>query len=111
MSHNFHIGQDVVCIKTHSKGIVKEGDVFTVKGLRESTCKCNDIEIHVGIYDTLGYNSYRNSCMICGWQGELTTSNVWWFSNILFAPLDTLTDISEIEEILNQPIEELFKVK
>jgi hypothetical protein len=47
---NWHIGQDIVCIKTHSRGFATKGTVYTIK-----------------------------------------------------SPLDTLVNISELTEVLNEP--------
>ena len=98
MSYNFYIGQDIVCIKTHSQGLVKEGDIFTVKGVKASFCKCKIVILNVGL---LSKSIYAH-CAVC--ECEIESDMYHWFSESLFAPLDTLTDISEIEEILNEPI-------
>jgi len=97
---NWYIGQDIVCIKTHSVGLVKEGNTFTIKGLREGFCKCYKTLINVGV-------SHPNStgmvgCNICnnGFQAH----GIAWFDEKLFAPLDTLCNISELTEILTEPI-------
>lgn len=110
MSHNFHIGQDVVCIKTHSEGIVKKGSVYVIKGLKLGCCT---IFVDVGIKapNLNGSGTFEVNCFKCKKITYCHTDNTHWIGASLFAPLDTLTDISEIEEILNQPIEELFKVK
>ena len=103
-NHNWYIGQDIVCIKTHSKGVVKEGNVYTIKSLQSSTCNCQKVYIDVG-------NTHKYNNMQCGVCDTIFISNcIYWHSETLFAPLDTLTDISEIEEILNLPIEQLFKL-
>jgi len=104
MSHNFHIGQDVVCIKTHSNNKVKEGDVFTIKALKAGFCNCTKVLVHIGQFD----KGIIERCPDCNITNK-AVDDIRWFCASLFAPLDTLTDISEIEEILNQPIEELFK--
>ena len=46
---NWRIGQDIVCVKTHPKGVVKEGELYTIKALRTTTCKCSEVEIDVGV--------------------------------------------------------------
>lgn len=102
--HNWYIGQTIVCIKTHSLGVVKEGEVFTIKDLRKSICKCTGIEINVGIIcDGNSGDSYMIKCRDCN-TSVIEDSPIYWFCESLFAPLDTLVDISEIEELLSQPI-------
>ena len=99
-NHNWYIGQDVVCIKSHSMGLVKEGEIFTIQSLR----KCCRVSMQVGV-------RCPNESSHCGKCYEVfCPSSMQWFSETLFAPLDTLTDISEIEEILKQPIETLYQL-
>lgn len=106
-NHNWYIGQDIVCIKTHSRGHVKEGETYIIKSLREGFCKCTKVQISIGMKSN---NNYQ-SCTRCGITMVKKGDNSIWFSERLFAPLDSLTDISEIQEILNQPIEQLFQIK
>lgn len=94
MNHNWFINQDIVCIKTHSTGIVKEGEVFTIKALQ----KCCTISMQVGVINP----KTSTYCTYCNFN--FYPHPEVWFSETLFAPLDTLTDISEIEEILKQPL-------
>jgi len=108
MNHNWYIGMDIVCIKTHSEGVVKEGEVFTIKALRKPCC---NVQIDIGKDLNYTGGTFSTSCAVCKKITNNGTDATAWISHRLFAPLDTLTDISEIEEILNQPIEELFKIK
>lgn len=81
---NFHVGQKVVCIKSHSQGVVKEGITYTIKGIRIN-CKCSSFVFDVGIVSsrTGGF------CLSCGSVTPLQ-HGIWWISNTLFAPLDTM---------------------
>lgn len=104
---NWHIGMDIVCIKTHSKGLIKEGDIFTIESLRQGCCS---IQIDIGINDTDEACNYTTICTDCGGIINNGSSSTLWFHECLFAPLDSLVNISEIEEILSQPIETLFEI-
>ena len=104
-NHNWYIGQDIVCIKTHSQGVVKEGNVYTIKSLSGALCKCSHVMIDVGIKQ----DYELGECPNCKTH-NIPLNGIMWIYEALFAPLDTLTDISEIEEILNQPIEQLFQI-
>ena len=98
---NWHIGQEIVCIKTHSKGVVKRGKIYTIKGLKESACKCQEIEIDVGIlFDRTIYNG-PSYCLICNWRGN-TVEEAWWLSETIFAPLEYNQDA--INELLEEPV-------
>ena len=88
----WHIGQDVVCIKDHSRGKVKEGKVYTIKSLRSVCC---DVEIDVGIVAT----REKSQCK-CGFISN--NYGTCWLSEHLFKPLDELSDISELLEVLNK---------
>lgn len=94
----WYIGQPIVAIKNHPQGVFKKGDEFVIKGLRESICRCKeiDIDIDIGLYDETA-NAVQ--CDACGYF-SLTSNKTWWFSESRFAPLDT--DISELTEILTQ---------
>lgn len=100
MESRFYIGQDVVCIRSHSEGRVKEGEVFVIRGLMASPCKCGVLVLDVGI------NSNGNERYKCVYCGDIVKKhpNVFWFGNALFKPLDELADISELTEVLEKPI-------
>lgn len=87
----WHIGQDIVCIKSHSQGAVKEGEVFTIKGLRKNCCA---IEINIGMSMPMGVIL---NCRHCG--SNKHSDGVYWLRENLFAPLEA--DLSEIYEYLN----------
>ena len=86
----WHIGQDIVCIKSHSKGLVKEGDVFTIKGIRGLCCET--------VFDIGKHTDCIFGLCECGelWDTHL----IAWFNAKLFKPLDELSDISELLEVL-----------
>lgn len=107
--HNWFINQDIVCIKTHSEGVVIEGNVYTIKSLRK-TCCIVQIDIGAKAPDLNGSTLFESRCRECKKTTYNHTDNTYWIAERLFVPLDTLTDISEIEEILSQPIETLFKI-
>ena len=104
-NHNWKIGQDIVCIKTHSNGVVMEGEIYTIKALKEGFCRCGLIVIHIGKFSKGMYDI----CPDCKATAR-ATDDILWLWDGLFAPLDTLTDISEIEAILSQPIETLYQI-
>lgn len=88
----FYIGQDIVCIKDHSKGKVKKGEVYNIKSLRMVCC---EVEIDVGIVDIGETTKCR-----CGFSSS--NHGIYWLSESLFKPLDELSDISELLEVLNK---------
>lgn len=94
---NWYIGQDIVAIKNHSQHKFNEGDLFTIKGLRDSLCKCGHVLIDIGFKSSsIPSNSV---CVTCKIKSE-NISGIWWFSETNFRPLDELADISELTEIL-----------
>lgn len=92
---NWYIGQEIVCIKSHSKNAVVKDRIYTIKGIRS---KCCHNQLDVGVTTDIT-NFY---CRSCG--HEYNDIGVWWISEKLFAPL---MDISELESILNQQKEKV----
>lgn len=95
----------IVCIKTTAKQNVKEGEIFTIKSLCR-LCNCDIVAIDIG----LRTHFELGTCSICR-LSDIPINHIWWLHEMYFAPLDTLTDLTEINEILSQPVEELFKIK
>lgn len=91
---NWYIGQDIVCVKTHSRGVVKEGNVYTIKSLKDSECKCGGVLIHVGVSAT----TKNSECIKCGHFSP--NNGQWWLKEFLFSPLDELANIDELNEVL-----------
>lgn len=108
MSYNFHIGQDVVALINHSQGVFKKDDLFTIIGLRKALCKCNMQEVNIGIKIPTNYSQIYYDCRCCNTINIPKQDSGWWFAEECFAPLNELTDISELQEVLEQP---LFQVK
>ena len=102
MSYNFHIGQDIVALKDHSQGAYKKDDVFTVKGLMESFCNCGGVLVDIG----LTKKKYFMRCKKCMYRVENNTNSKWFMANN-FAPLDSLTNIEELTQVLEQPLYQL----
>jgi len=89
----WHIGQDVVSLINHHQCDLKKGDVKTIRGLKQGCC--NKVLLDVGI--EINKNRLSN-CVTCGKQ---TPSNgIGWLSEKVFKPLDELSDISELLEVL-----------
>lgn len=96
------IGMTVVCIKTHSQGAVKEGDVRKIKGMRINCC--GNLVLDVGIIaDTTRFNYLTiGERYYCTSKRHLETfDGIWWINNLLFRPLEDLYN-TEIEELMNE---------
>lgn len=97
---NWYIGQDVVAIRNQLQGDFKKGDVFTIKALRGSTCACNEVEIDIGNREDT--NTLTN-CPTCKTKYS-NGNNINWYSELSFAPLDSIADISALTEVLTKEI-------
>lgn len=80
---NWYIGQEIVCIKTHSQGMVKRGQTFIIKGLSNGFCRCTAVLIDVGVIS----NNLRVECKYCNVIIN-KNSNVHWFAESYFSPLE-----------------------
>jgi hypothetical protein len=96
----FHIGQKVVCVKTHSCGLVKRGRTYVIFGIRFSCCSWI---VDVGIKTTSPYAKCRICCSI------FPTNGIGEFYASLFAPVSE-SNIS-ISASLIELAEEMIDVK
>ena len=94
---NWYIGQEIVCIKTHSQGVVVKGKVYTIQGLKQGCC---EVDIHVGIFTKLEDWQiwFLSSCDRCGHCEDSGLDSTHWLSETIFAPLEY--DSQAIEELL-----------
>ena len=91
----FYIGQDVVSLINHGQCDLKKGDVKTIYGLKQGCC--NKVLLDVGIEIN---KSRMSHCIICG--KDIPSNGIGWISERAFKPLDELSDISELLEVLNK---------
>ena len=50
---DYTIGDEIVCVRTHSQGVVKEGQIFTCLGLKQDPCKkCGGYIVDVGVKES-----------------------------------------------------------
>lgn len=102
--NKWYIGQEIVAIRNHSGGKFKEGDIFTISGLRSSCCKCKEVLINIGLI-----TSNDMYCGICNSVYE-TNDGVIWFKETSFAPLDSFVNQEELNEIKqNLNLEPIWK--
>lgn len=104
MSYNFYIGQDVVAVRDSAYGAFKKDELFTIIGLRSAICTCNHIEVDIGkmVHIPIGCIA-KSVCNACN-ANIVDNSEIHWLSARNFAPLDELTNIDELKEVLEQPI-------
>lgn len=81
----FFVGQEVVCIKDHSWGVVKKGQEYKVLAIKQSPC-CGSWRVDVGIYNPAGGS--RCKC------GHVIYTTTCWIGAVLFAPKDQFKAIS-----------------
>jgi hypothetical protein len=96
----FEIGQKVMCVKSHSKGVVKEGEIYTVSDFKVDCCKNFVLDVGIRIRkhpaDELVY------CINC--KHLMYDDGIWWIGYRLFKPLDDLYN-EEIEELMQEVYE------
>lgn len=103
----FRVGQKVVCIKNISDidltFSIKEGDTFTLLGIKE--CRCKSLFLDIGF--KLNKNKY-NSCSCYDCLTNLSQTILFAYSQY-FRPLETFGDLvlKEIEEKINKE-QEMF---
>jgi hypothetical protein len=100
MMIDYRAGDDVVCIRDHSQGIVKKGDVFTAVQLARVGCGCV-------LYVDIGVTSDRpfTRCPACGMNDE-KTDNIWWLDARLFRRLLTRSEEEDLADVLAEVFSE-----
>lgn len=94
----FEVGKKVVCIKTHSQGVVVEGKIYIVNNI--DTCpKCGAIQLDVGISSDRNYG-------LCICNKRKVNNGIHWLSSRIFRPLDESFAESVLENIMEQIREE-----
>ena len=104
---SFKIGQQVVCVRSHSRGHVIKGKIYPVLGT--FICSCGMQSIDVGHYvQDCGKN--RVVCYNCRIPMSYSTM---WYNNKLFSPLEYESANNEViekykstEEVPDTPIKE-----
>lgn len=93
--NGIEVGKQVICIKSHSLGVVKKGEIYMVNAIKKDCCF--DFVLDVGIEDNRTSPTGYTDCSIC--NKSTRHDYIWWIAIELFAPL---MDISELESILNK---------
>ena len=106
----YEIGQKVVCVKTHPKGVVKEGETYKIESINFFQC-CKALVVAVGIKQKPEYWSKNRvpkigdyvNCMCCisfQYDGHV------WLAASRFRPLDDMynEEIEELTEVLSEPV-------
>lgn len=106
---NFRINEEVVCVKTHPDGVVKEGLTYTIRAIKKEECSCGYIVVDVGVVNNEDIGN-RLICQVCGAYDGIN-QGVWWFDHKRFAPLQTQSEEADMNEALQEVFErELFEV-
>jgi len=96
----WHIGQEIVCVKSHPTGFVKKNQTYIIKGLRMA-CNCC-IDIDVGCKHKIEVKEYTTICTQCNKTTSNKTDNTVWLGEFRFAPLEY--DKQAIEELIENQI-------
>lgn len=105
----FEVGKKVICIKDHSEGIVRKGQVYPINAIKKGHCVCGYKLIDIGKpFHTPQTTLYNSMCMQCGHQKVERNDGIQWLSCILFAPYDDSlsehTADSLLEELTTRPL-------
>ena len=98
---NWHIGQRIVAIKSQPDGYFKKGGNFTISSLRLSQCKCEEVEIAIGLTESA---PFRAKCRDCGCYTINPSGLIFW-SETFFSPIE------EIPASHEEQIKELLIIK
>lgn len=94
------VGDRVCCVKTHSQGVVKKGQVFTILNINNLECGC--IQLDVGIIG----DSIHGRCR-CG-VVYIKEYSIWWLNSSRFAPIQyESAHAALLNEIADNPKERI----
>ena len=96
---------DLYCIKTHSQGVVKEGNVYPKLGEFENPC-CGLIAFNVGIHLSKHFVGNKYTCSLCG-GSFIDKSGIHWVSSRLFSFIDDISIKEAIEALETRELEEV----
>ena len=91
----------VICVKTHSQGVVKRGVVYPVYAISECGCGIN---YDVGIKP----KSFLRFCSGCN---KLYSGNIHWIASELFRPINDDFVEETLEQIKEQIEQEYLVLK
>lgn len=92
----FEVGKKVICIKTHTQGVVKAGQVFDLMGIRKSDCKCSSIQLDIGLK-----NPYQvGQRVLCQCGIVCIETRIYWLGSTLFAPYDDSLSSITADELI-----------
>lgn len=94
MTH-FEVGHKVICIKDHSRRIVKRGQVFELQSIRKFECGCT--ALNVGIPSTQTHRRCLRHNLTC-----YSPDKTYWLSAALFAPADDTLSTLTADELIEQ---------
>jgi hypothetical protein len=89
--------EEVMCVDASEVSSLKEGEIYSITAMQKCICGCGSTVLDVGIVSP----NPKSICLVSRRIIENETT-VWWFRASRFAPIDT--DISELTEVLTQPI-------
>jgi len=105
----YEIGQQILCVKSHSTGAVKEGKTYLLNDFKKN-CQGNlvfDVGVIADPVCTDGSIIQIGEIYRCGLcEGLHKFDGIWWINASLFRPIDDLynEEIKELTEVLNEPV-------
>lgn len=96
---DYRAGDDIICIKDHSQGIVKKGQVYTAHEITRMGCGCI-LLVDVGLKSDRPFTK----CAACGMNDE-KTDDVWWVDARLFRRLMDKSTEAEFESAFAELME------
>lgn len=97
---DYRAGDDIICVRDHSQGIVKKGDVYTAHKLERNGCGCIFL-VDVGLKSDRPFTQ----CPVCRTNDE-KTDDIWWIDARLFRRLLTKSEEADLADVLAEVFSE-----
>lgn len=97
---NFKIGQEVVCLKSHPEGAVKEGEIYTIKDMKIDCCKYFVLDVGVSSQPMNPHLKIGQKCLCVMGIHSIVNDGIWWLDHSRFKPLDEWQNKELNEELI-----------
>lgn len=98
MTIDYTEGDEIICVKSHSQGVVKAGQIFTALAIKKNGCGCI-------LYVDIGIQTDRplSTCPVCR-KSQWKDDSIWWIDARLFRRLLSKSEEEDFYDAISEKI-------